>query len=272
MPELPEVETIVRGLGACLPGRRITRAVFRQPRVLLTPAPQMSRALAGATVTAVERFGKHIVLRMTGRSGPFCFLAHLGMTGQLVCEARSRRPRPHTHAWLELADHGEVLRYTDIRQFGRLEIAPGLPPRLARLGPDPLAIDEEEFARLLRARSARVKALLLDQHFLRGLGNIYADEALFRAGVRPAAPGSRISRPRVSALWHSIRSVLQEAIAHGGSSVSDYVNAGGRAGAFQNLHRVYGRAGQACLSCGARLRRALVAGRGTTFCPRCQRR
>ncbi len=164
MPELPEVETIVRGLRGCLPGRRILRVTLTEQRILRTPAARMARALEGAVVLAVERYGKHILFRMARARAPFWFIVHLGMTGQLVCEPASREPRPHTHAWFELdgrgADgSGDLLRYSDMRQFGRLEIAAGagdaLPARLARLGPDPLAIEEGEFVRRLRARRAR---------------------------------------------------------------------------------------------------------------------
>lgn len=325
MPELPEVETIVRGLRACLPGRRIRQVGLSRAaraRILRTPAREFVRALEGASVADVRRYGKHILLRMAragGRkadtqpgslSSHFWWIVHLGMTGQLICEPSGREAPLHTHVWFELdvapasqppprrAQNRDVpgtpepartggnacptvLRYTDIRQFGRMEIAalreeaPGdgsLPPRLERLGPDPLAISEAEFARRLRARKASVKALLLDQRFLRGLGNIYADECLFRAGLHPAASARRISPRRAASLWRAMRAVLQEAIAHGGSSVSDYRDARGRPGAFQQRHLVYGRADQPCLRCGARLRRAVVAGRGTTFCPCCQRR
>lgn len=274
MPELPEVETIARGLRACLPGRRIVRATVTQPRVLLTPGDELVRAVRGATVAAVDRHGKHLLLRMERRK-PFWLVVHLGMTGQFVCEAASQEPRPHTHASFELDGGDQVLRYSDIRQFGRLEIVPvngaAAPERLARLGPDPLEISAAAFVARLRARSARVKALLLDQRFLRGLGNIYADESLFRAGIRPSAASDLISRARAAALWHAMRSVLQEAIARGGSSVSDYVDAAGRAGSFQEMHRVYGRAGEDCLNCGRMLRRSIVAGRGTSYCGTCQK-
>ena len=321
MPELPEVETIVRGLANRLCGRRllsvaVNNAAARQ--ILRTPPGELVRALQGARVLDVRRYGKHIVFRMArsgdGHScpslqqpmagkqrrgkkarpgrGEFWWVVHLGMTGQLTCEPASSQPRPHTHACFVLESIArtdlapgsprplpgrEVLRYTDIRRFGRMEIAAcagksGLPPRLQALGPDPLAISEEEFAGRLRGRAARLKALLLDQRFLRGLGNIYADEILFRAGLHPAMPGSRVSRRRAAALWRAMRQVLEEAIEQGGSSVSDYLDAGGRAGSFQQFHRVYGRAGEPCLECSQPLRRALLAGRGTTYCPRCQRR
>jgi len=327
MPELPEVETIVRGLHGCLPGRRIEQVMLSAAaaaRILRTPAEQFARALTGARVAEVRRHGKHILLRMerpdggapvARASGPqrpsasetpaqhdgrqeagathFWWIVHLGMTGQFICEPPGRELPRHTHAWFEL-DAGQqrpdaptgksvypaMLRYTDIRQFGRMEIvapldetsgASPLPARMEELGPDPLAIGAAEFARRLRARKARVKALLLDQRFLRGLGNIYADESLFRARLHPAAYARRISPERAAALWRAIRAVLRQAIAHGGSSISDYRDARGEAGAYQQRHQVYGRAGEPCLRCGARLRRLLVAGRGTTYCPRCQR-
>ncbi len=304
MPELPEVETIVRGLRTCLPGRRIARVMVgpaAAAHILQTPPAEFVQALEGASVVAIQRYGKHILLRMApGERGRFeqtgfWWVVHLGMTGQFVCEPSWHELPRHTHACFELepiqkiapnkpADEGrraqmarQVLRYTDIRQFGRMEIfAPdgnnALPPRLERLGPDPLAISESEFVRRMGQRTGRVKSLLLDQHFLRGLGNIYADECLFRAGVHPAACARRVSARRVAALFCATRSVLEEAIARGGSSVSNYLDALGQTGTFQQFHQVYRRDGQPCRRCGATLRRLLVAGRGSTFCPRCQRR
>lgn len=281
MPELPEVETIVRGLRARLPGRRIQEAAVTQPGILRTPVARFVRALQGAEVREVSRVGKHIVMRMRKRPQRtrlplgFFWIVHLGMTGQLIVSPSSQPALPHTHAWFEL-DRAESLRYIDIRRFGRMEItepsaAPALPARMTRLGPEPLEISEQDFIKRLRARKARLKALLLDQRFVRGVGNIYADESLFRAGLHPAALASRLSPARAGRLWQAIREVLQEAIAHGGSSISDYVDSSGEAGWFQELHRVYGRGGEPCLNCGARLRRGIVAGRGTAWCPRCQR-
>lgn len=286
MPELPEVETIVRGLAVRLAGRRIAEVAVTQPSILRTPAPEFIRTMQGAQVREVRRFGKHILMRMdAGPNSPratrpsplaFWWIVHLGMTGQLILSPSSRAARPHTHAWFEL-DSGESLRYTDIRRFGRMEITrpaaePRLPARLERLGPDPLEIGQQEFVRRLRARNARLKALLLDQSFLRGLGNIYADESLFRAGLHPAAAGARLSPARAAQLWRAVRRVLREAIACGGSSISDYLDANGEAGFFQVRHRVYGRAGEPCVNCGTRLHRAIIAGRGTAWCPRCQRK
>jgi len=275
MPELPEVETIVRGLRACLPGRHIQAVTIRQPAILKTPPRRFIGCLLGAVIKDVRRFGKHILLRMGrhGQAGNCWLIVHLGMTGQLVVEPTRRAVRRHTHAWLEL-EGGESLRYIDPRRFGRLRVTPGedLPEELSRLGPEPLEIGAEDFVRSLRGRAARMKSLLLDQRFLRGVGNIYADETLFRARIHPATPGRRISPKRARNLWRAMRQVLEEAIALGGSSVSDYVDAAGQPGGFQFLHRVYGRAGQPCVDCGARLRRAIIAGRGTAWCPKCQRK
>ncbi len=270
MPELPEVETIVRDLRQQLPGKRIERVELTERRVLRTSPQRLALALEGATVNAVERYGKNILIRVThGR--PLFWWIHLGMTGRLTCEPAARRRRRHTHAVFVL-DCGDELRYTDMRQFGRMAVSGKWPSGLRDLGPDPLEISERDFVAALRARHARVKALLLDQRFLRGVGNIYADESLFRAGIHPAALGSRISAARAAALHRALQRVLHEAIHGRGSSVRDYVDGRGEAGRFQFEHRVYGRAGEPCLKCGIPLSRATVAGRGTTFCRRCQRR
>jgi formamidopyrimidine-DNA glycosylase len=161
--------------------------------------------------------------------------------------------------------------YDDPRQFGRIEFGESLPARVAVLGPEPLGVTVEEFLARLRGRKARIKPLLLNQRFLRGLGNIYADEALFRAGIHPRAIASRLSRRRAAELHQVIRELLELAIAHGGSSISDYVDAEGRKGSFQMLHQVYAREGKPCIVCSAPIRRILVAQRGTHYCPRCQR-
>jgi formamidopyrimidine-DNA glycosylase len=231
-----------------------------QPRVLRNDP---TRAV-GARIRGVRRWGKHIVVDLDHGH----LIVHLGMTGQLLLDSD---PGPHTHATLRL-DRGLALRYNDIRQFGRLEYADKLPDRLARLGPEPLEIGEQEFIARLRARRSMLKPLLLNQQFLRGLGNIYADEALHRARLHPRAIASRLRPARASALYRAIRQVLGESIRHGGTSVSDYVGSDGRRGAFQRRLRVYGRTGESCPACGAPVRRIVLASRGTHFCPRCQAR
>lgn len=265
MPELPEVETVRRSIAPHVVGRRIAAAEFRCPRVLRGGDPEtMARALAGKRIAGLRRHGKFLLMEFSG--GPL-LLIHLGMTGRLLMNAE---PGRHTHAILTL-DRGWLI-YDDSRQFGCLELHDAVPARVARLGPEPLEVGFSEFAAALKRRRTRMKALLLDQTFLRGLGNIYADEALFRAGIHPLTIAARLGTERVKRLHRGIVEVLTEAISAGGSSVSDYVDGDGRKGFFQFSHRVYQRTGEPCVACGAKIRRILVAQRGTHFCPRCQRR
>ncbi|MDQ2898808.1 MAG: bifunctional DNA-formamidopyrimidine glycosylase/DNA-(apurinic or apyrimidinic site) lyase [Acidobacteriota bacterium] len=268
MPELPEVETVARSLAPHLKGRRILSAEFRKPRVLRGDPEETARKLAGRLIQSVRRYGKFILLELD--SGGY-FIVHLGMTGKLLLNGELNSAiDKHTHAILNL-DRG-VLLYRDARQFGRLEWSATLPARIEKLGPDPLLIPLEDFTASLRLRKTRMKSLLLNQKFLRGMGNIYADEALFRAGIHPLAIASRLRRDRARKLYDAMREVLTEAIEKRGSSISDYVDADGRQGSFQLLHRVYRRTGQPCVACGKPIRRILVTQRGTHFCPNCQKK
>jgi formamidopyrimidine-DNA glycosylase len=256
VPELPEVETVVRTLAPRLTGRRLLEL-----RLFTRKAwAQTVRGMKNRTVREVRRHGKYILLMLDEG----ILAIHLGMTGKLL--ARSVRG-PYTRA--EIVFDGETIYFDDVRQFGsmrRMEIEP------ARLGPDALAVTTDEFLARLRRRKGRLKPLLLNQSFLRGLGNIYTDEALFRAGVHPLAIAARLSRLRALKLHAAIQDVLSDAVASGGSSVSDYVDADGRPGWFQTQHRVYQKTGEPCVVCGTPIRRILVAQRGTHFCPSCQRR
>mgnify|MGYP005845772429 CR=1 FL=1 len=258
MPELPEVETIVRSIAPALAGRRILAA--RACSALVARSPL--EAAVGQRVRAVGRRGKHIVVEL--ERGVLDI--HLGMTGRLLLGSERG---PYTRAWFDF--DGASLVYDDIRQFGRVEYGERLPERTARLGPDALAVTADEFALRLGSRRARIKPLLMDQSFLSGLGNIYADEALFRARIHPRAAACRLSRQRAGRLHRAITEVLREALEHGGSSISDYVDGEGRAGTFQALHRVYGRQGLPCPVCGRAIRRMVLAQRGTHYCARCQR-
>src|ERR1700688_3947889 len=261
MPELPEVETIVRGLAPRLAGTRILAAEFRCARVL---RGQPER-IVGKTIRAVRRHGKYIVIDFADRSASLGI--HLGMTGKLLVD---HEPGPHSHAIFTL-DRGALI-YDDIRQFGRIELSAEFAGRLEKLGPDPLSLATADFVFSVRAHSAMVKPLLLNQSFLRGMGNIYTDEALHRAGIHPRALASRLNRARAARLHRAIQEVLLESIETGGSSVSDYVDSEGRRGAFQLRHRVYGKEGEPCPACASLIRRILVAQRGTHFCPKCQKR
>ncbi|MCL5746106.1 MAG: bifunctional DNA-formamidopyrimidine glycosylase/DNA-(apurinic or apyrimidinic site) lyase [Acidobacteria bacterium] len=263
MPELPEVETITRALAPRLAGRRILSAEFRCLRVLRGDPDETASRLAGKKIVSVRRRGKFIVMELAG--GEF-FTVHLGMTGRLLMDGESGR---HTHAVLTL-DRGTLL-YDDMRQFGRLELSPAMPARLAKLGPEPLEISLEEFAARLRGRKTRIKALLLNQGFVRGVGNIYADEALFRARIHPAAFAGRLRGQRIERLHRAVIEVLEEAIESRGSSVANYVDADGRKGSFQLKHNVYQRTGEPCVVCSTPIRRILIAQRGTHYCPKCQR-
>jgi formamidopyrimidine-DNA glycosylase len=210
----------------------------------------------------VKRRGKFIVIALDQGT----LTVHLGMTGKLLVEGEAGE---HTHGVFNLDDG--LLLYHDPRQFGRIEWSPGPPQRVARLGPEPLEISFEEFRARLK-RKTRMKALLLNQAFLAGLGNIYADESLFAAGIHPLAVADRLSKTRAEKLYQAIRGILTHAIQLGGSSISDYVNARGERGWFQMEHRVYGREGEPCANCGRPIRKILVAQRGTHYCPHCQKK
>lgn len=256
MPELPEAETIARTLAPHVEGRRVRLIRFLAPRARRGPIP----LLAGCRLRRCRRVGKQVALELD------CglLLVKLGMTGSLRWRGSAGA---YTRAVIEL-DEGWIT-FDDIRQFGSIGWAPEYPHSL---GPDPLELSEAEFRARLARRSARIKALLLDQRFLRGLGNIYADEILFAAAIHPLAPARSLGSERAGRLYRTMRDVLERAIAAGGSSISNYVDADGRPGSFQRFHQVYGRAGQSCPRCGGTIARIVVAQRGTHFCPRCQRR
>ena len=262
MPELPEVETVVRTLRPLIVGRRILTAEITGLRVLIGSAAKTAKALAGRKITAVERHGKFISIRLDRGY----LVVHLGMTGRLLMDGAMSK---WTHAIFTL-DRGALL-YEDPRQFGRIEYGDELPARVAALGPEPLEVTVEEFARRLKLRKSPIKAVLLNQAVVRGVGNIYADEALFRAGVHPKRLAASLRADRVARIFHAMREVLAEAIESRGSSISNYVDAEGNRGGFQNAHRVYQRTGEPCLNCGAAIKRIVVGQRSTHFCARCQK-
>ncbi len=283
MPELPEVETIARGVHARVRGDQIVEAWFgshREP--FKTPPSRQAKGLEGRTILAVHRTGKHIVCELgpgpaDGRpldgssDNPTAqWIVHLGMTGRLLVTTPDGPLAPHTHARLRLKS-GREIRFVDPRRFGRLELRDLLRDALFQgAGQEPLTIAAGEFAALFRGRKLAIKAALLNQTLLTGVGNIYADESLFRAGIRPRRPAGRLTRAELESLRLALVSVLQHAIRLGGSSVSDYVDADGVRGFFQLEHCVYLRTGQPCRQCGTPIRRILLAGRGTHYCPQCQ--
>ena len=276
MPELAEVETVARGLRP-LEGRRILSVQLGKTDFIAEPQ-RLAALLPGTRLVSVNRRGKLLLLELqpepaaAGAGGEVLWLLiHLGMTGQLVLRDPSQPLVPHTHVRFAL-DDGRELRYVDIRRFGRMRVvtAEELAAIVAPLGADPLEVSEDEFRRRLSASRARVKSILLDQRVLRGLGNIYADESLWRARIHPLRRGAALSAIELRRLWRSIRNVAREAIRLRGTSVSDYVDANGRPGSYQKRLRVYRRAGRPCRRCGTPVERIVVAGRGSHFCPQCQ--
>lgn len=273
MPELPEVETVVRGLRALLPGRRILDVRLGKTDFIEDPAA-IERQLPGSRIAEVRRYGKFLVIDLESSdlgAAKYSLLVHLGMTGQLVTCLPDSRVAPHTHVFFAL-DDGRELRYTDIRRFGSMRILAdgGHEAILGGLGLDPLEVTKEQFVAILKTRHARIKSMLLDQSVLRGIGNIYADESLWRAKIHPMRLGANLTAEEARRLHRAVQHVLNQAIRLRGSSVSDYVDSNGERGGFQQRHRVYQRHGQKCFRCGSLIRRAIVAGRSSHFCPRCQ--
>ena len=296
MPELPEVETIARGLAKRVTGDVVESVWLGQKKEpLKSPAPEIAATLEHSRIAAVRRIGKHLVfdlvrvarapspaksrttprktkgahpIRLSSATQSAQWIVHLGMTGRMqVCEPQAEVEK-HTHAILRLSS-GRELRFVDPRRFGRLSVAPAADFDAG--GIEPLEVDLDRFVTLFRGRKTPIKSALLNQKLLRGVGNIYADESLFRAGIRPRRRAATITREQLAKLHTSVKEVLKEAIALGGSSISDYVDANGDEGFFQLRHRVYGREGEPCLVCKAAIKRIVIAGRSSHYCPECQK-
>lgn len=281
MPELPEVETIARGLAKRVTGDVIDSVWLGQKKEpLKSPAQTIATTLEHGQIANVRRIGKHIVFDLerspvaakrpknSHSAAKSQWIVHLGMTGRLqVCDPQAEVEK-HTHAILKLAS-GRELRFVDPRRFGRLSVVPSAD--FDASGLEPLEIELDPFVKLFRGRKTPIKSALLNQKLLRGVGNIYADESLFRAGIRPRRRASTITREQLAKLHAAIKEVLNEAIALGGSSISDYVDAEGEEGFFQLQHRVYGREGEPCLVCKSPIKRVVIAGRSSHYCPKCQK-
>ena len=291
MPELPEVEVTRRRIEGLLVGRRISRVLTTgNSYFFLTDPRRLRRRLAGRSVTGLERHGKYLVALLDdGRR----LLLHLGMSGQLFSEeaasprllsasARSSlspeqqtrfAPDRHTHLQLCFEDGGSKVLMRDVRKFGKVRLLePGeREPRLEKLGVDALLATGEHLFRAARGRKIEIKSLLLDQSTIAGVGNIYADECLFLAQVRPTRRARRVTRKECNSVIEALHGILERAIESGGSSISDYISPDGTDGTYQNERRVYARTGEPCPGCGSKIRRITIAQRGTHFCAKCQR-
>ena len=268
MPELPEVETIANGVHQRTHGQTILAVwTSNKPQTFKSPPEQIAEMLTRARIERVHRVGKTIVVDLNREDRPAQFLVHLGMTGRLLVSAPEVPQPPHTHAVLTLSS-GSELRFVDARRFGRLSVT-----ETAYTGPgrEPLTIELEDFIALFRKRKTPIKAALLNQSLLHGVGNIYADEALFHAHIRPTRHAGRLTHDELTSLRVALIKVLKSAIKLGGSSVSDYVDAEGVAGFFQLHHHVYSRTGEPCRVCKTPIKRIVLAGRSTHYCPNCQK-
>jgi formamidopyrimidine-DNA glycosylase len=296
MPELPEVETISRGLDKRIAGDVIESVwLGEKPQPLKSSAAEIASVLEHSRIVHVRRAGKHIVFDLErqpegGKRRPRLasntrtrtwgteskrgqWIVHLGMTGQLLIASPQVEMAKHTHAVLKLKS-GRELRFVDMRRFGRLSVVRIDSEKGAGFGApgvEPLDIDLDHFIPLFHGRKTPIKSALLNQKLLSGVGNIYADESLFRAKVRPRRRATSLTRAELGKLHKGLQQVLREAIKLGGSSVSDYVDAEGREGFFQLKHFVYGREGKPCLVCGTPIKRVIIAGRSSHYCPHCQK-
>jgi formamidopyrimidine-DNA glycosylase len=289
MPELPEVETIARGLASRVTGDVIESVwLGSKPEPLKSAAREIVATLESKRIAGVRRVGKHIVFdlenggrvpasvsrksRQKSSKAPVLssttsqWIVHLGMTGRMLVCKPDQAIEKHTHAVARLTS-GRELRFVDPRRFGRLSVAHGF----KAAGSEPLEVELNRFVKLFRGRKTPIKSALLNQKLLSGVGNIYADESLFRAGIRPRRSAASLTRKELSRLYATVQEVLKEAIALGGSSVSDYVDADGEEGFFQLQHRVYGREGEPCLVCKTPIKRVVIAGRSSHYCPKCQK-
>jgi len=269
MPELPEVETVRRSLLPII-GRRVESVEVFEPRLRRRMANGFAGQLNGRTIETIDRRGKYLLFRLSGGE---TLLAHLGMSGALLLQPAGTARVEHDHVRLQLSGH-QQLTFNDPRRFGLLRVGPADAfDELSNVGPDPLddRFSLDDFVALARGRKKPVKNLLMDQRGLGGIGNIYANEILFRARIRPGRQARRLTRAELGRLFDAIRAVLGHAIQLGGSSISDYRDATGRPGYFQLQLSVYDRAGQPCPQCRTAVRHAVHAGRSSYYCPQCQR-
>ena len=276
MPELPEVETVAQGLRRRALGRRIVSVEIRHAAVIVGPPEEFVSTLEGRTLSKVSRTGKAIAVELTADNGlpPHFLLVRLGMTGQLTVVPHDAPIEPHTHVFMHLDDGREELRFRDARRFGRLRslTLTELEKVMGSLGPDAQKVTEPQFLAAMKSRKGAIKSWLMNQNLVAGLGNIYADEALFEARIHPLTQPGRVSADKAHQLYKAVRKVLDRAVALGGTTFSDYIDIEGRPGAFLSKLKVYQHTGEPCRRCKQAIRRIVVGGRSSHFCPQCQPR
>ncbi|HZT69820.1 MAG TPA: bifunctional DNA-formamidopyrimidine glycosylase/DNA-(apurinic or apyrimidinic site) lyase [Terriglobia bacterium] len=275
MPELPEVETVLRGLRQRALGRRIVAADILRAGIIVGDADQFVSQIEGKVIASVHRRGKVLALELAGpkSSGPVFLVIRLGMTGQVTIQPADSPVQAHTHVRLLLDEGKDELRFRDVRRFGRLRCCTReeFVALFKSLGPDALQASDDEFFRAMRGRTGAIKSWLLNQRGISGLGNIYADEALFEARIHPLAQPGHVSAASAQRLYRAVKKVLKRAIALQGTSFRDYIDIEGRPGNYLQRLKVYQKTGQPCPRCRASIRCIVIAGRSSHFCPRCQR-
>jgi formamidopyrimidine-DNA glycosylase len=271
MPELPEVETIVRGLQKTVVGKKIKSIKMIFPGIVKQDAKKFKKNVDKSEIRRVRRQGKYILIDLSNGN---TILAHLGMTGNFLLVKSSSPRNKHNHLIIRFYETRKELRYNDQRKFGKIKSFPTSKEEsvseLKKLGPEPLNISAPDFINLFQKRKGRIKSALLNQQIIAGLGNIYADESLFEAKIHPAQKIDKLSLQELKRLHQAIQIVLRKAIKAGGSSIENYYNVNGEIGSFQLQHKVYGREGLPCKRCGTKIKRIKISQRSSYFCPKCQ--
>jgi formamidopyrimidine-DNA glycosylase len=274
MPELPEVETIKRDLEEKVKGKKVKRVIVKDGKCIKIPAPtEFIKRTEGKVFREIQRRGKFLIIELDSLDA---LIIHLKLTGQLIYSPKEGELLNYTRLIFIFCDHTQ-LNFADIRRFGSIWLIPegkfSLIPSLANLGPEPLRDDftMEKFKNLLKGKKGKIKSLLMDQSFIAGIGNVYSQEALFGAGIHPERNPSKLLDEEIEKLYNNLQKVLREAIYHRGSSVINYVDLEGKKGNYEPYLNVYGRESQSCPRCGANIRKITISGRGTYFCPKCQK-
>jgi formamidopyrimidine-DNA glycosylase len=272
MPELPEVENVAQGLRQRVQGRRISEVKVRNASVIKGSAKDFARRVSGCTIGQVHRKGKVIAVELEDGGAPEFLVVRLGMTGQVTLAPHAKTPEKHTHVFLSLDEGQDELRFRDSRRFGNLRVLKRgeLEKMLGELGPDAQRISEEDFFQATRGRHGAVKSWLMNQHVLSGVGNVYADEALFEARLNPLKHPGQLSRDEAGRLYSAVNKILERAVSLQGTTFRDFVDLDGKPGKFSIELKVYQREGEPCKRCGTPIKRIVHAGRSCHFCPYCQ--